>query len=1504
MKSSTITKFKDWFIITRIRVLNFIKEHKYISAIVGVFLLSAVIALVVRATDTEISSTSVSVSGDNRGIVSVTTESETEDKTIAPNFSNVIYALGYSLGEGDQKCNTLEDKSSYKVDEVVIEATIPINNNIKWIGSDETTISSITNQDGNSTLKITIPRVNVCSSHTQTFTLQVLNAEKNVEIKPTIKIKGGSNGSYVNVPDSDTFVKIKTSYDKEKALKPMVIPGVARRVNNARDVMFGIVLGVNSESLKNTHLNSSVDITLLATQGISKESITLYTDNTTKFNNNDHDGNYYGINDNSRHFFANGQMPDLTSTSGKISGLVKIDSKDATQGIDNTELVAPVVTLTGPNIVEIEKYPDSSNEKYDDNSKILVNGSNANSYTETIFKDGSEDPVSEIPLNDIGIYTINYTVDGDNGSKTTMVKNVKIVEPSNNTYSLEGEKTIYIKRGDTLKEQGIYKRNGNTATKIDSSKYEITYSNKNDGESDGLTKENITNTIGSYIQTYTVNPEENEPSIGEPEVLTRTIIVTDELPSTTSEKVSVKTANMYSGESLNDHKVIISDTEKECSKDNNCSVKENASKNTFTYVVNNEKTKGYITEITKKINIIPFQYKLSISGISPNFTTNRIEDNFYAIGSYYVTAKSTRAESLTEEFDVNLKAILGSEESSNKVENKVFASGEDTSNVTNRLYVIENSEYVEVKSDNKDQLTGDYYTASMGEEVLLTSTFEYGYDADENINELTAKIPVNGNLIPISYTSSITEDGSSYFGYEITYNGQNLNVIPGYEIKYYDSNNEEITKETFDADKEVVSYIIIKIKTNESSSFTIRPGTIIRLMTKYKVKTFSGTSDVAKNLNDLKFNGSSTFSWNVNKENYTIGSDKDTPYAYKVRTTVGIGRNDDYNTNKDVILDASKNQNYTIYATTDLTSPAMNINSNIFGYNRVSSVPIVFELPSGVNYVYNKNYVLEPQISYKNGKTILTYNYQSVEPNSWIEPIYFDFNVDVSAITGNFEIKVSTGDVSNSNFAITNDVSSIDKYKVKNKNISIVNIEKISYGQYIYDEDGKFISNIDKDDRFDFTTKLHNNLQEQVDDLSVYTVLPYIDTEKLSSFNGTYEIEGLPEKAMCIPKEYASYVTKSDLLNQLDTLWEPCSNYKNANNRYSDFGAFKIDYDKIDANSNLETKIKVYTIGNQPDDVYTFKSYLKYKNSDYISFEDVDVEVISKKITGVVWEDFNVDGIMDDTEKKISNVTLKLYNSLDELIQTTTPDEKGEYTFSGILTGDYYVVAAFNTDKYGVTGNPSEDFYDKTRLSVFKPVPITSEQQDLYEERENADDVVAEDTEPMSIVKTDMISIGNETRIVRNINLGLSLRKIFGIKVNKYINKVDVTNALGVVTTKNYGNTKLAKLDVKDVNNLHIKVVYTIEVENVKYYPGYVTLITDIVPDGMNFNSKYSENNGWELLEDGTLINRTLANTIINEGEKKYLTIAFDITRKEAGSFINFASVDELQILGGISDEK
>lgn len=56
-----------------------------------------------------------------------------------------------------------------------------------------------------------------------------------------------------------------------------------------------------------------------------------------------------------------------------------------------------------------------------------------------------------------------------------------------------------------------------------------------------------------------------------------------------------------------------------------------------------------------------------------------------------------------------------------------------------------------------------------------------------------------------------------------------------------------------------------------------------------------------------------------------------------------------------------------------------------------------------------------------------------------------------------------------------------------------------------------------------------------------------------------------------------------------------------------------------------------------------------------------------------VWNDIDKDGVQDNGEAGIPNVTVKLYNCLGVLVSTTTTDANGLYHFNNIPAGDYYV---------------------------------------------------------------------------------------------------------------------------------------------------------------------------------------------------------------------------------------
>ena len=70
---------------------------------------------------------------------------------------------------------------------------------------------------------------------------------------------------------------------------------------------------------------------------------------------------------------------------------------------------------------------------------------------------------------------------------------------------------------------------------------------------------------------------------------------------------------------------------------------------------------------------------------------------------------------------------------------------------------------------------------------------------------------------------------------------------------------------------------------------------------------------------------------------------------------------------------------------------------------------------------------------------------------------------------------------------------------------------------------------------------------------------------------------------------------------------------------------------KILVNGKSVKKSQKVKVGDKIDIVYNEETF------EGLLAEDIKLDVVSKKITGVVWEDFNVDGIMDASEKKIEN---------------------------------------------------------------------------------------------------------------------------------------------------------------------------------------------------------------------------------------------------------------------------
>ena len=118
------------------------------------------------------------------------------------------------------------------------------------------------------------------------------------------------------------------------------------------------------------------------------------------------------------------------------------------------------------------------------------------------------------------------------------------------------------------------------------------------------------------------------------------------------------------------------------------------------------------------------------------------------------------------------------------------------------------------------------------------------------------------------------------------------------------------------------------------------------------------------------------------------------------------------------------------------------------------------------------------------------------------------------------------------------------------------------------------------------------------------------------------------------------------------------------------------------------------------------------------------------------------------------------------------------------------------------------------------------------------------------------------------------------LSINKTVAKVTATNPkLETITqdvNKQFGAVSLYNTYIESTTVL---VEYNIVITNEGEIPGYAKEIVDYLPEGMEFNSEL--NGSWYLANDGNAYNTSLANTIIQPGESKTITLV--LTRKMTG---------------------
>ena len=272
---------------------------------------------------------------------------------------------------------------------------------------------------------------------------------------------------------------------------------------------------------------------------------------------------------------------------------------------------------------------------------------------------------------------------------------------------------------------------------------------------------------------------------------------------------------------------------------------------------------------------------------------------------------------------------------------------------------------------------------------------------------------------------------------------------------------------------------------------------------------------------------------------------------------------------------------------------------------------------------------------------------------------------------------------------------------------------------------------------------------------------------------------------------------------------------------------------------------------------------------------------VNHSISGIAWLDENTNGKREDNEKILKDIIVMIQNLDSKDTKYIKTQENGEYIFENVENGRYIIIFEYDTTKYELTKYKAKGV-ETNRNSDVENVTMTI------------------NGENKKVASTDILNIKDNN--LTNIDIGLKLSKIFDLELDKTITKITVTNSSGTKVNK-YKNTNLAKVEVKskDINGSIVRIQYIIKVTNKGEIGGYAKKIVDYKPKDLEFDSK--ENPKWK--ESGNyLYSESLANTIINPGESKEVTLILTkkMTNNNTGLTNNMAEIAEDYNVDGISD--
>lgn len=832
-----------------------------------------------------------------------------------------------------------------------------------------------------------------------------------------------------------------------------------------------------------------------------------------------------------------------------------------------------------------------------------------------------------------------------------------------------------------------------------------------------------------------------------------------------------------------------------------------------------------------------------------------------------------------------------------------FSNQKNKPNYTLQYAVGEwNSNYFTVKTNapsycptdlskvSKEQLMNLYGGPCISENSSVKwydSLSDAGDENEENLNKIIAvKLNITGKyetgLSTILRFKAKVQDNTSLIGNTYQVVARGMTEFNGEEFYMYDPSDKNqipvnLSKQSADISYSKTVYNNSTLTVTQSENPTGKFGnSIIVSSAKASIKEIT--------VLDRDGNGSS-------RGTYYVGSSD--PLEIDVKPTI-------YKSDMDATIDS---------ATIDVYLPNSLVISPQVGDKMYSSTRSDTLTENGITHNY----------------TVYTYTYTSDDikydnnsPSGTIPTLKIHANIGMNTVTDSndsgLEAKVYSriyGTVLPGNSETSIAINTPEKFRVGETSFNIKNNNAIgtlgvSSPTYI-DPNGSYTYNMKA-----------ANIAEDNAELEMLYILPFngdgVSNTNGSTFDGTLGSSIVGTLPQGYTVYYATDKSKTILSNEITSTssvdWHEWTNY---NTSVSGITAIKVVPSSgikkgayfLDNNG---LTVKITTTGNKEGSIYYNIFYMLHKNSllcdDYNESEECSksetglktynsnvstTSVYNRSISGLVFQDDDYDGFSTYDEPKLSDVIVELYKTdatvsnskkpldvvsdNDKKVAESVTNSRGEYKFSGLTSGNYYVKYTFDCDKYTATEKNKQD-------------------STLGDMSESDSDAVMQAGTCSAV--SNILTLNNEKVNITHIDLGLRVRQIFDVTLNKYITNVKVNSNKGT-QSYDYDNAKKVKIDVKNLRNTTFQVSYLIELENTKYFPGTIGNIIETIPDGMTFNPDLPQNKGW-YESDGNLYYSDLSSTLLMPGEKHYVTIVLDLSTNSGGDYINFVATSDLRV--------